>query len=364
MGFYQQDNLWAAMAWSLNTTEAPERVENELPTSQGQGVDAPLNQPSSTLALRLAVAVAPYWWSAGQWIEAREWLERALKANGTEPTSYRAKALLWAGKLAFYRRDIALARHYHTEALAVFEQVGDTGQAASVLGDLGVLEVLDGNLESARKLLERRLLGAREACDSRAIAACLNNLGEVACRQRDFERAHDLFQACIDAGRASGSISYVAMGLYGVGSTSVRMGSPDAARPLLEESLALFRAVPEVPRVAELLVVLGRVTGDLGDYEASGRCLREAITLWHELGSRQAVMEVVECFVELALQLHQPERAARLLGATQSHTVTSSARENLVTRARAALGASAFEVAWALGSALSLEQAEALCVDP
>ena len=91
--------------------------------------------------------------------------------------------------------------------------------------------------------------------------------------------------------------------------------------------------------------------------------------MFQRLGEKQALPESLEALADVFGARQQPGPAARLLGAaaafreellTPLPPVDHSADEQMLARVCAQLDAAAFESAWALGRALTIEQASAI----
>jgi hypothetical protein len=142
---------------------------------------------------------------------------------------------------------------------------------------------------------------------------------------------------------------------------------------LLEESLALFRETGERRLIPEVLANLGLVWHEQGDDGRAAALLAESLALPHTGGpSMCSVLQALEGVAGVAGVQGQPERAARLFGATDvlraalGLPVRPADRrryDRAVRAVHAALGDATFAAAWAAGRALSLEHAIAEATD-
>jgi hypothetical protein len=96
----ERDNFRAALDWCLASGSAA----------------------NVTTALRLAGALARFWWMRGPFGEGRQWLARALEAV-PERSAARMKALHGAGWLAHFQRDLAAARAALEESLSIANEL-------------------------------------------------------------------------------------------------------------------------------------------------------------------------------------------------------------------------------------------------
>jgi tetratricopeptide (TPR) repeat protein len=201
---------------------------------------------------------------------------------------------------------------------------------AWALGFLAMARLLLGQLDECKRLYDEALALFREVNDRDGIAWVLLVLGEMARMQDDYARAEKLYN----------------------------------------ESLALYQEMGSNRFVGELLFNLGSVAYHQGDYKRMRALLEECLTTAWELGIRDLTANALVGLAG-ALGVHgQPDRAARLLGASEAHlealgveVVSSPADrpdyERYVADARAQLDEVVFEAAWAEGRAMRLKQAVA-----
>jgi ATP/maltotriose-dependent transcriptional regulator MalT len=187
---------------------------------------------------------------------------------------------------------------------------------------------------------------------------------------------------------------------------------PQAATPMVEESLALFRELGHQPGIAQALNILGEIARWSGDDERARRFYEECLATSQQTGERRRISFIYHNLAFLALHageaarardltrqalqlasvmnnrllsaealatlagaisaLGQPEQAARLLGASDGALERLGAFRQpndqleidaISAAVRAQLDEVAFQSAWAVGHALSLEQAAALALD-
>jgi non-specific serine/threonine protein kinase len=282
------------------------------------------------LGLRLAGALGRFWWVHGHHVRGRQWTERALAQGADAPPDVLARALNSAGFLGSYLGDLEQGTARNEEALALFRELGDKRNMAWALGFLAMARLLLGQLDECKRLYDEALALFREVNDRDGIAWVLLVLGEMARMQDDYARAEKLYN----------------------------------------ESLALYQEMGSNRFVGELLFNLGSVAYHQGDYKRMRALLEECLTTAWELGIRDLTANALVGLAG-ALGVHgQPDRAARLLGASEAHlealgveVVSSPADrpdyERYVADARAQLDEVVFEAAWAEGRAMRLKQAVA-----
>jgi predicted ATPase/class 3 adenylate cyclase/Tfp pilus assembly protein PilF len=304
----EHGNLRAALAWLIATVGAQER------------------------ALRLAGALAGFWYVRGYLTEGRSWLEQALAIAPATPPEVRAKALDGAGALADLQGDLERSETLIAEALALYRAAGDQRGTAIALDGLGLLATKRGEYDRAAAMHEEALTIHRASGEKRGMATSINNLGTIACLQDD----------------------------------------PAQATALFEEAIALCRGLDDHWITAVSLGNLGMSTRDQGDLARSVGLYREALTAWQELEDMIGVADCLAGMGRIAAERGDIERATRLFAAAEALCEADGALfapidrahyDRAVAATRAALGGVAFEASWTAGAALPLDDAIAEAVE-
>ncbi len=302
-----------------------ERLEAEHDNMRGALEWSLTASPGPEAGLRLAGAIWWFWFVRGHYAEGRAWLSGLLAAEPAgQSKAARAKALNGAGLLAWRQGELLAARALLEESQAIRRELGDRMGMARSLNNLGL--VAWGHRDSARALFEECLAIWRELGDRRGIATSLANLGGLAVGQGDYA----------------------------------------VARTLLEESLALLRELGNRHIMGITLSNLGIVAHGQGDYAAARTIHEESLAIRREIGDRLGMADSLEELAAVAA-LERPDRAARILGATErlreeiGAPLPASRRsryEGQVATARAAIAdEDAFDRAWQEGRSLTLEHA-------
>jgi non-specific serine/threonine protein kinase len=280
-------------------------------------------------AVQLAVALAAFWHLRGHFYERRTWLV-SLARRPTAPTRARAELLGEAAQAVAYDRDFAGTRQMFTEALGIMRRLGDRRGVSNILNGLALL------------LGEPRLAGLEyDPVAARAFAAeSLAMMREAGDRQG---MAHSLFR---------------------LGSIARQTGDHDEARAYWTECRRLDQALGV--KGGLVLLHMGDLALESGDNSAARRCFETFLSERHEIGELLGVVWALRGLGELALAEGEPERGARLLGA--SLAVRESFAQPLTEEERALyektwcalredLDGAACDAARAEGLAMSLEQA-------
>jgi predicted ATPase/transcriptional regulator with XRE-family HTH domain len=293
------DNLRAALAWSRDTGD------------------------HDTL-LRLAGALAFFWYYRGYLNEGQRWLGQALESPAVAPRP-RAWALTSSGMLANVRGETERATALLTESFSWWERSGDAWGRAFAGSQLGGGYVGQGRYDEAAPLFAATEAYAREAGHDDLLGLARFHLGLIAWARGDDTRARDLLRDAVER--------------------FDRFGTPaDSIDPLR---------------------YLGLIACAAGDLNEAAAWFAEELTRLQQRGSRAAIAVGLADVATLAAAREAWQPAVRLFAMAedllQAETAAFSlpARdhyERAHVRARDALGDSAAASAVA-GRALTLERA-------
>ena len=379
----EHDNLRAALQWSLEQVETME------------------DEASSSLALRLGIALRRFWLVHAHLLEGRDFLERALAASGDATPSLRAQALLAAANLVIAMNDYAraetlaqealtLCRHLGDqtgvafslhllgsalwvrgnlaagrplveESLALFRTLGDLDQTAWALSQLGMIESSQGAYEKASALFEESLALHRKMNHQRGIAFSATHLAQaLVASQSDQTTVDTLLEEGLTLSRTLGDKDGLAYALALGGQMALRQGDLTTAHSLLEESVLLYREVGSQHGIAEALAQLARVDTALGEWAAAQVHYEESLAIGKVLSNRGLSAFCLEGLASLTVRQGAFARAAQLWGEAEAlrqsagvpmPTLERVEYERGVAAARAHLSEAAFAAAWNLGRA-------------
>jgi predicted ATPase/DNA-binding CsgD family transcriptional regulator/DNA-binding XRE family transcriptional regulator len=339
------DNLRAALAWTVDAGEAE-------------------------TGLRLATALAHFWYVRGHPSEGREWLEGAAERARDRPSlaALRAKALSGAALLAAHLGDFAAAIRLGEQGLAIASEFDDTGEVARALSHLGTIATQQGEYDRATALFEDALSGYRSVGDEQGIAGVLGNLGQQALKRGEHDRAEALIGQALDRYRAIGDQRGIAVSLGNLGWMAGKQGDLERAATYFREAIEINRRVGYKRGLAIELDRLAAVMHRLNDLRRSRSLFREALGLWRELGDPVDLGVWCEQFAWLEAVSGRGESAGRFLGAAAAlwesvgraaFAADRSRNKLTIDAAEAAIGQQAFAAAWEAGRALSLPELHA-----
>jgi predicted ATPase/DNA-binding CsgD family transcriptional regulator len=338
----EHDNMRAALFWTLDHEEAE-------------------------LALRLGGALRWFWRARGYYGEGRRWLERALSENGRTSAAARARALDGVGWLASEQRDMDRVEAAAEEGLKLCDEAGIGGV---ILADfknlLGEAAWLRGDYERAGKLVEEGLILHREARNTKGIAWSVCSLANTSSELGDYERSKELYEEGIALARKMGGALPLGDLLMALGYEYLLDGDHERATTLNEEAAELYRKRGSRGNLKYTLYILGWAALLREDHERAKALLEENLVLCKKIGAKVIGSLSVEGLACSAASRREARRAARLYGiaATLREAVdyhrTPRERalgEPYLTVARSRLGEAEWEVAFAEGKNMGLEEA-------
>ncbi len=335
------------------------------------------------IGLRLAAALSRFWYLNGPRSEGRAWLERLLQRDGRAAVdaAVQARALNGAGVLAHFQGDYARAAELHEESLRLRRRLGNKADIAGSLNNLALVARQQGHYARAAELFEQSLALRREIGDTWGIYTALGNLASVALDQGEYARAAPLYAECLALSRAQNDAWSVVNTLAALALVAHYQGDYTRMPSLAEESVALARTLGDKTSLAYALANLAlarqHCDGILAAHAPDRVTLADAHALYGEslelywsMGDKVGVAVCLDGLAEIAHALGQPERAARLMGATAAlreaigspvRPSDQARRDAGLTAVRIELGDDAFAAAWAAGAAADLQQIVADC---
>jgi len=278
------------------------------------------------LELRLAAALAYFWYFQAHIGEGRGWLEHALVRDPGCPSAVRVEALTWCAYFAWAQRDFRDAAPQYEEAVSLSRDSGDECAAILPLAFMGKLSWPVGDYDRAADLQEEALALSRKVGDRWREAVVL---AELAITRR--------FQ-----------------------------GDGEGAERILDESLALNRELGNSYHLAQVLATLADMAAEQGNSARAAMLFTEGVALSWKSGHRGMLSYNFSMTTRLMAERGDPEQTARLLAAAEGMDVltgwrrtplevASSARALDIVRAK--LDEARLTAALETGRTMPLEQA-------
>ena len=257
----EQDNLRAALSFSLAELAQAER------------------------AVRLVLALCWYWRIRSRVVEARKWVEQALRI---EPLSVEMRARLnfHAGHFGWMQDDLALARTHQHVSLRLWQSLGVDGMHGAAYSHLSLGMIADHE-QSSEEALEHtdKSIGLFKECqDEWGVAFARHILGAVHLALGDLDQAQKQFQQSEEYFRGCGDRWALGLVLGFIARIEFRNGNLDRARSLAEEARTLREEFGHIHSVIDSLDLLARIALKQGDKDTARALIVSAISIADELG--------------------------------------------------------------------------------
>ena len=376
------------IAWLARLERENDNLRAALDWSQSAG---------GAQALRLVGTLLWFWFLGDHVNEGRGYAERGLQGAGAggeadrAGVAARASGLRCAGTLAVIQGDFLAGRAELADSLVLWRDLAGWPSAANStqstdesewpssqriasglaisMHHWGWVLLYQGELAEGQQEMEESIRLLRQSGDTWDLALTLHDLahavslrGAQSAALAYFGESQSLFEGLHDDWGIS-------LALRGRGMVAYRNGDYGRARAYLEEGLlASHRAEANKWNIAQALSLLGEAVQREGDLERAAALFAECLELDHEVGDMARLALILRHLGTIAELQGQADRAVRLFAAAarlqethQGGRPTSLAEEtkdeDALTRARAALDATAFDAAWAEGEKMSIDQA-------
>ena len=365
------------LAWCLTFAEAagpePLRLDAEQDNFR-QALRWALQEKRVEAAMRLALALAPFWFRMGHTIEGGAWLHEILDRDDSAPGALRARALVAAAVMANTQSDFKASGALAHEAIALAAEGADPAveaEASFLLGNialrradsgdtrewyersldawaasgvaqgliysrtwvemnLGVNAQQSGDNPGARRHFERALED-RNGLDDCLESILLGRLAVVAEAEGNRDRARRLLDRArrVAAGRGEMTIAdfidqYVQLELL--------WGNTEHASVLAKEALQRAHRGRQQGRVARLLFRLAQIATVDGDFQKAACLFGVAARIRREIGYVFTVPEQIQ-------QQQSMDRIRAQLGDTANEAWDEAELLSLDEAVTSALGA-------------------------
>ena len=307
-------------------------------------------------ALRLAVAMVPFWQARGHEHEGQDRLRAALADARRGDPKLRARAL--RGEAAVARRTGEFERAIGAlrEAAEIYRLLGDRLAYANCLGGMAMFEAIRGNTVGAMPLIQESLGINREIDEKRAIVRDVRTLGVILAEEGDFERALASLDESITLARKISDPTGLLAGLCDFGQLAIAAGDDSRASAALEEARGIARDRKIVQALAYTSIYLGVLACRRGDRLAGIELIRGGLASARKIGEPQYTADGLRAAAG-SVSDDEPLAAARLWGAAEAIYVRIGASEKIdraiyaraIESAGHSVGQDAFVAAWRNG---------------
>jgi predicted ATPase/DNA-binding XRE family transcriptional regulator/Tfp pilus assembly protein PilF len=231
-------------------------------------------------------SLADYWKLRGNLSEARAAFDAALAVSGGCDSVERAQALAGASWVACYQGDYPAARRFADGSRAMSERLGDRSTSVWALHCLGRVSQHEGRTDEARRHYEASIALSRHISpDGRGMSSALGNLGHLEMTQGNLARARALMEEAILVDEAEGEIGHLVQAVADLGTILLRSGQDDEAERKLFEALELQRSIQDQRSTAYIFEDLATLALRRGDVARSVRLFAAAAALREQIGA-------------------------------------------------------------------------------
>jgi predicted ATPase/class 3 adenylate cyclase len=280
-----------------------------------------LQEADASHGMRLASALATLQIVRGPLTEGLDWLVRAVsRPEATAPAIVRARALLATARVLGLMGEPVRSNTYVEESLTISRALAYRAGVARALFQLGVNARWQGDLKTARPLLEQSL-AIREGLDIDAIVFTYVNLGLIAEVEGDYDAARKYFEQAMTVAQAAESSHSVAIAFAYLGILAFGQRDYDGAEAAFEQGLNAGRAIGHQVGVSLSSRGLAYVALQRGLVERAAALCRESLLINRERSAAYGTAASLATYAALAVARGQPERSARLYGSAAARLV-------------------------------------------
>jgi len=313
-----------------------------------------------------------FWELGGFFQEGRRWLERSLFATQASVSRQRAQALLAAADLSSAITDFEYGLQCVQQAQQMFQQLGDQrGEIDARLKYLNLAN-LTGQTEDLEARAQEALRMAEQISYTAGIAKAKTLLAFIiADTTGEIETALQYNLASVALWREVQDPFQLASALNNLGADLVEVHEFAAAEQALLESRDLYQSLGYQRGVATAIHNLGETALRKGDAVRARELLCQALRIRHHLGLPRGYPYSYELLAQVNEREGRYEQAVQLLAAAETlrkrigaplDPMAQQPVTAVLAGARARLGEVGFELQWAKGAVMTIEQAIALAL--
>jgi predicted ATPase/DNA-binding XRE family transcriptional regulator len=328
-------------------------------------------QPSLVRAKALLAACRRFTKGDDDWsVMARPLEESAALFRELGEMDWYATSLVRLGILADWRGEYVRAQGYCEQGASLFVKLGKPLLAADAFNNLAWALDGQGKHAQAAAAYQKSLAAFEQLGDTYGMGNVFMGMGELAFNRGDYAAAASFCDKAADLLRDLPVFRYISLTLKGW--IAYVQNDVVQAETLLEKCVGECRIYPTECLLARPLQHLGFVQHLLGKDDAATASLREAITVVRARMDRSDIALCLDRFAWIAVDRHQPCRAAQLLGSAQALREWMGAPlplgdkplyDTYLARTCTELDEAAFDAAWAEGHAMTLDEAVALAME-
>jgi predicted ATPase/class 3 adenylate cyclase len=345
----EHDNLRSALGWALE------------------------NDPQA--ALRMACSLSIFWLSRSYLTEGCNWCQAAISHAEASPSAgpdldrMRAEAYAALAMISINRGDHRTGQNASQQAVSLARQLEDSYLLARALNFLGLSSAFLGDEALAFGSLHESEAICRKFDYRDDLAGVLLSLAYITLeihgpREADQLQSHLKESLVLSQGSVDPDAAVRAEGI--LARLAFFRGNLHEARIHADRMLDLHREMGDQRSITGHQSEMAHVARRMGNYREALALYRETLPDWQKIGHRGAVAHQLECMAFIAKAQEQGEGAVRLMSVADALRQASSSprtpQEQIeydgeLAGLRAGMDKKTFDLLWAEGQSMSMEQA-------
>ena len=241
-----------------------------------------LSEPGGAAAgAQIACDLWRYWETHGHLTEGRRVLAALLERLGQ--TSPAPRALWVAGFLAMVQGDMSTARTLLEAGLSAARLLGDRNAEAWALSFLGYVTYSLGQEQDGQARVESAIRLHEETGNQIGVALALAQAGFIRLCSGEPRMAADLYTHCARVSESSGNVWYQTYAQWAVGVATWMLGDPGTAAASVRDALAVMRRADDPIGVALCLDALAWIAASQDETARSLTLLAAADRAWETI---------------------------------------------------------------------------------
>lgn len=229
-----------------------------------------------------------------------------------------------AGNYGYGKSDFAMALKYSSQALSLFEEIGDKVGRAKMLGDIGVVHWYQSDYPEALKYYFDALRINEELDNKSDMAATLCNIGIVYNSQKEYQKALEYISKANKIDEALGNKIGIATNLGDIGELYRNLSDPEKALEYEQKSLQLYKELGDKNGIARNLGNIGIVYTEQKNYSKALESYLQALKLNEELGVKIGIASnlgsIGNAYLEMAKDSNSTRHRSELLQKAKVYT--------------------------------------------
>jgi predicted ATPase/DNA-binding SARP family transcriptional activator len=296
--------------------------------SRPADIEALLGEHETLLVDDLPAARPPAWaahtrgiaaWFRREYPQARQQFELALKRAGELLADERPALWPMSYALITIAPEAGYQLLLQEDTAIVGRRVGGEAAVAYILGNLAVVDRVEGEFDRAGELIEESLARFQALADVQGEAFALSALGNLARSSGDFERGRELLDRSLALRRQVGDRRGTGITLGCLAVLLARSGDPSGARAAAEQSRDWFAENDDMIGLNAAELSLASVALAAGDRMGARAHLQDAASVFEAIESTPQEGWVLAVLAAMSAEDGEQATARRWLDRAISH---------------------------------------------